>query len=159
MGDVAGSGGYYIAAPADKIVAEPATLTGSIGVLAGKLVLHGLLDKLGVTTDAAQFGANASMFSETADFSPQERQRLELFLDRIYDAFKAHVATGRNLTPEQVEAVAKGRVWSGEDAKARGLVDELGGYAVAFRLAREAAKLPADAEFKVAVYPNRGEVI
>src|SRR5579884_191319 len=158
MGDVAGSGGYYVAAPADKIVAEPATLTGSIGVLAGKLVLSGLFNKIGVTTDAAQFGANAGMFSETSDFSPQARQRLNDFLDRIYMGFKQHVATGRHMTAEQVEAVAKGRVWSGEEAKARGLVDELGGYETALRLAREAAKLPADAAVKVVVYPKNNEV-
>jgi protease IV len=159
MGDVAGSGGYYIAAPADKIVAEPATLTGSIGVLAGKLVLSGLLNKLGITTDSAQFGANAAMFSETADFSPQAHKRLDDFLDRIYAGFKAHVATGRRMTAEEVEAVAKGRVWSGEEAKAHGLVDELGGYTVAFRLAREAANIPADATFKVVVYPRNEEVV
>jgi protease-4 len=159
MGDVAGSGGYYVAAPADKIVAEPATLTGSIGVLAGKLVLSGLFGKLGITTDSAQFGANAGMFSATADFSPQAHRRLEDFLDRTYEAFKAHVAAGRNMTPDQVEEVAKGRVWSGEDAKARGLVDELGGYAVALRLAKEAAKIPADSEFKVVVYPRNKEII
>jgi protease-4 len=154
MGDVAGSGGYYVAAAADKIVAEPATLTGSIGVLAGKLVVADLLKKIGVSTDSVQIGANAAMFSPTADFSARAHSRLEAFLDETYKGFKDHVATGRQMTPEKVEAVAKGRVWSGEDAKARGLVDELGGYAVALRLAKEAAKLPPEAPFTLTVFPR-----
>ena len=154
MGDLAGSGGYYIAAPADKIVAQPATLTGSIGVIAGKLVLTGLLRKLGVTIDTAQRGANAAMFSVAREFSPESRLRLENALDRIYRGFKAHVADGRQMTPEAVEAIAKGRVWSGEEAKENGLVDAVGGYAVALRLAREAAKIPEDAPVKLVVFPR-----
>src|SRR5215813_6205878 len=135
MGDVAGSGGYYVAASADKIVAEPATLTGSIGVLAGKLVFADLLKKIGISTDSAQVGANAAMFSPTDDFSTRAHARLQAFLDETYRGFKDHVAAGRHMTQDEVEAVAKGRVWSGEDAKTRGLVDGLGGYAVALRLA------------------------
>ena len=154
MGDVAASGGYYVAAPADKIVAEPATLTGSIGVLAGKIVVGGLMQKLGITTDAAERGANAGMFSATQDFSPQARERLNAMLDDTYAGFKNHVATGRHLNADAVEAMAKGRVWSGEDAKAKGLVDALGGYETALVLAREAAKLPADAPLDVVVYPR-----
>ena len=153
MGDVAGSGGYYVAAPADKIVAEPATLTGSIGVLAGKVVVADLFKKLGVSTDSAQIGANAAMFTSTSDFSPGAHSRLEAFLDDAYKGFKDHVANGRHMTHEEVEKVAKGRVWSGEDAKARGLVDELGGYPVALRLAKEAAKIPPDAPVKLTVFP------
>jgi protease IV len=154
MGDVAGSGGYYVAAAADKIVAHPATLTGSIGVLAGKLVISDLLKKLGVSTDSAQVGGNAAMFSPTVEFSARAHSRLEAFLDETYRGFKDHVATGRHMTPEDVEAVAKGRVWSGEDAKMHGLVDELGGYSVALRLAREAAGLPPDAPFTLTVFPR-----
>jgi protease IV len=154
MGDVAGSGGYYIAAPADKIVAEPATLTGSIGVLAGKLVVADLLKKIGVSTDSAQVGANAAMFSATSEFSPFARSRLEASLDATYQGFKDHVAAGRHMTPDAVEAVAKGRVWSGEEAKARGLVDALGGYDVALRLAREAAHIPADESIQLTVFPR-----
>ncbi len=154
MGDVAGSGGYYVAAPADKIVAEPATLTGSIGVLAGKLVAADLLKKLGVSTDSAQIGANAGMFSTTSGFTPQAQRRLDAFLDDTYRGFKDHVAAGRHMTPEEVEAVAKGRVWSGEEAKARGLVDALGGYAVALRLAREAVRIAPDAPVELTVFPR-----
>ena len=159
MGDVAGSGGYYVAAAADKIVAEPATLTGSIGVLAGKLVVSDLFKKLGVSADSAQIGANAAMFSSTSDFSARAHSRLEAFLDDTYRGFKDHVAAGRHMTQEEVEEVAKGRVWSGEDAKARGLVDELGGYAVALRLAREAAKLAPEAAVKLAVFPPEKEPV
>jgi len=154
MGDTAGSGGYYVAAPADKIVAQPATLTGSIGVLAGKLVIAQLLNKIGVTTDSAERGANSGMFSTLRDFSPAEQQRLDTFLDLTYRGFKEHVAAGRHLSEDQVEAVAKGRVWSGEEAKANGLVDALGGYAVALQLAKEAAGLAADAPAKLVVFPR-----
>src|SRR5947209_10634943 len=155
MGDTAGSGGYYIAAPADKIVAEPATLTGSIGVVAGKPVITELLNKLRINVETIERGANSGMFSALRDFSPAERQRLDAFLDQTYRGFKAHVAAGRHLSDEAVEAVAKGRVWSGEDAKKNGLVDELGGYAVALRLAREAAKLSPDAPIKLVTFPHQ----
>jgi protease-4 len=154
MGDTAGSGGYYVAAPADKIVAQPATLTGSIGVLAGKLVIGQLLNKIGVTTDTAERGANSGMFSTLRDFTPAERQRLDAFLDLTYRGFKEHVAAGRHLSEDQVEAVAKGRVWSGEEAKTNGLVDALGGYAVALQLAKEAAGLAADSPAKLVVFPR-----
>ena len=157
MGDVAGSGGYYIAAPADKIVAEPATLTGSIGVLAGKFVLSDLLQKVGMSVDSAQIGTNAAMYSSSSEFSARAHSRLEAFLDDTYKGFKDHVASGRRMTQEEVEDVAKGRVWSGEDAKARGLVDELGGRAVALRLAKEAARLAPDAAVKLIVFPREKE--
>src|SRR6266436_5495965 len=136
MGDVAGSGGYYVAAPADKIVVAD------------------LFKKLGVSTDSAQIGANAAMFSSTSDFSERAHSRLEAFLDDTYKGFKDHVASGRQMTQEAVEEVAKGRVWSGEDAKVRGLVDALGGYAVALRLAKEAARIPLDAPVKLTVFPS-----
>ena len=113
-----------------------------------------LFKKLGVTADSAQIGANAAMFSSTSDFSARAHSRLEAFLDDTYRGFKDHVASGRHMTQEAVEEVAKGRVWTGEDAKARGLVDELGGYAVALRLAREAAKLAPDAPVKLTVFPR-----
>ncbi len=157
MGDVAGSGGYYVAAPADKIVAEPATLTGSIGVLAGKLVVSDLFQKLGMSTNSAQIGANAAMFSSTSEFSARAHSRLEAFLDETYKGFKDRVASGRHMTQEEVEDVAKGRVWSGEDAKAHGLVDELGGRAVALRLAKEAVRLAPDAAVKLTVFPHEKE--
>ncbi|HTZ38407.1 MAG TPA: signal peptide peptidase SppA [Stellaceae bacterium] len=154
MGDVAASGGYYVAAPADKIVAEPATLTGSIGVLAGKLVFEGLMAKLGIAADAVERGANAGMFSITDRFSDTARQRLSAMLDETYAGFKDRVASGRHMTAEAVEGVAKGRVWTGEDAKANGLVDALGGYETALALVRQAAKLAPDAPIDIVVYPR-----
>ncbi|HZU89464.1 MAG TPA: S49 family peptidase [Stellaceae bacterium] len=158
MGDLAGSGGYYVAAAADKIVAEPATLTASIGVFAGKLVLSGLYRKLGITMDSAQLGSNAGMFSATADFSAAGRRRLKTMLDLIYRGFKERVASGRRMPLDKVEEVAKGRVWTGADAKARGLVDALGGYRTALRLAKEAAGIPPAAPVTLAVYPRRKSV-
>ncbi len=159
MGDVAGSGGYYVAAPADKIVAEPGTLTGSVGVLAGKIVVAELLHKLGVTSDSAMRGENAAMFSEFEDFSPAGRARLDAFLDNVYRGFKDRVASGRHLSADQVEAAAKGRVWSGEEAKEKGLVDELGGYDAAIRLAKAAGRIPATGPFKLAVFPREKTTI
>lgn len=159
MGDLAGSGGYYVAAPANKIVAEPATLTASIGVFAGKLVLSGLYKKLGITTDSVSLGSNAGMFSATAAFSGAGKSRLETMLALIYRGFKERVAQGRHMTPDQVERVAKGRVWTGEEAKARGLVDALGGYRTALRLAKQAAGLASSAPVTLAVYPKRQSLI
>ena len=153
MGNVAGSGGYYVAAPADLIVAEPATLTGSIGVLAGKFVTTGFWDKLGVTWDSVDVGANADMFSTLRDFSPAEHQRFEAFLDATYQGFKDHVAAGRRLDPVKVEEVAKGRVWTGEQAQQRGLVDVLGGFDTALALAKKAAQVPADQDVTLKRFP------
>jgi protease-4 len=153
MGDVAGSGGYYIAAAADKIVAEPATLTGSIGVVGGKILLSGLLDKLGATTAHVDVGANAGIESSFEDFSPAEQSRFEALLDDVYSGFKDRVAQGRHMDAAAVEAVAKGRIWSGADAKAKGLVDALGGMATALDLAKEAAGIPADSDVTLKIYP------
>jgi protease-4 len=158
MGDLAGSGGYYVAAAADKIVAEPATLTASIGVFAGKLVLSGLYKKLGITTGSAQLGNNAGMFSATEDFSAEGHRRLETMLDLIYGGFKERVASGRQMPLDKVEEVAKGRVWTGAEAKKRGLVDALGGYRTALRLAKEAAGIPPSSPVTLAVYPKRKSV-
>lgn len=153
MSDVAGSGGYYIAAGATKIVAQPGTLTGSIGVVAGKIMTGQLWEKLGVRWEASEAGGNASMYSSIQDYTPQGKQRFEASLDEVYEGFKSRVAMGRKLSPEKVEEIARGRVWTGEDAKARGLVDELGGYAVALRLAKEAMGVTADQEVTLKAYP------
>jgi protease IV len=153
MGEVAGSGGYYVAAPADKIVAEPATLTGSIGVLAGKFVTTGLWDKIGISWDTVSAGENAALFSTLENFSPAGRERFEAFLDAVYIDFKGHVAEGRKLSQDAVESIAKGRVWSGEDAKARGLVDALGGFSTALQLAKQAAGVPDDKDVTLKLFP------
>lgn len=154
MGDVAASGGYFVAMPADKIVAQPGTITGSIGVLAGKMVTPAMWEKVGLTFDQVEVGANANMWNASRSFSPAEWTRFNAWLDRIYDDFTSKVADGRKLPKEKVLEIAKGRVWTGEDAKAIGLVDELGGYATALKLAKAAAKIPADEKVKVAVFPK-----
>jgi protease IV len=145
MGDVAASGGYYIACPADVIVALPATLTGSIGVSGGKLVVDGLLERVGVTTGSVQRGARALMYSPRRGFSEDERARFAVTIDAIYNDFVGKVAAGRNRPVAEIEAVARGRVWTGRDAAEAGLVDELGGLRDAVRIARERADLPEDA--------------
>lgn len=153
MGNVAGSGGYFVSMGADVIVAEPGTLTGSIGVFAGKQVLSGLLDKLGVGRDSVAEGEHALMFSIQRGFSEGEWERLNRWLDFVYDDFTAKVAEGRRLSPEQVDEVARGRVWTGADARERGLVDELGGLERAVELARERAGLPAERRAEIRAYP------
>jgi protease IV len=145
MGDVAASGGYYIACPADVIVALPATLTGSIGVYGGKLVVDSLLERLGVNTGTVQQGAHALMFSARRSFTEDERTRFAATVDAIYNDFVGKVAEGRQRPIADIEAVARGRVWTGRDALEAGLVDELGGLRDAVRIARERASLPEDA--------------
>ncbi|HYN42321.1 MAG TPA: signal peptide peptidase SppA [Thermoanaerobaculia bacterium] len=154
MGDVAASGGYFVAMPADKIVAQPGTITGSIGVLAGKMVTPAMWEKVGLTFDQVEVGANANMWNASKPFSTAEWARFNAWLDRIYEDFTSKVAEGRKLPKERVLEIAKGRVWTGEDAKAIGLVDELGGYATALKLAKAAAKIPAGEKVKVAVFPK-----
>jgi protease-4 len=152
MGALAGSGGYYVACPADVIVAQPATITGSIGVLGGKVVVRDLLERVGLTTGSAARGQHAQMFSVRERFSETEQERLAAMLDRIYAEFVQKVADGRNMTYDAVHEVARGRIWSGADAKANGLVDELGGLRDAAALARERAKLPASAPLRPALH-------
>jgi protease-4 len=154
MGDVAASGGYWVSMHADKIVAQPGSITGSIGVLAGKMVTPAMWEKVGLTFDQVEVGANANMWNASRSFSPAEWARFNAWLDRIYDDFTSRVAEGRKLPKERVLEIAKGRVWSGEDAKAIGLVDELGGYATALRLAKAAAKIPEAEKVRVAVFPR-----
>jgi protease-4 len=152
MGAVAASGGYYIACPADVIVAQPGTLTGSIGVLGGKAVVSGLLDRVGVTTDAVGHGANSRMFSARVGFTEQQRERFDRLLDQVYEQFVAAVADGRRMTVAEVDQVARGRVWTGADAATNGLVDVLGGIRDAARIARNRAGLPESAPVRSAVH-------
>src|SRR5437868_37964 len=152
MGDVAASGGYYISMAADVIVAQPGTLTGSIGVIAAKPVLRELLGRAGISTDSVAEGAHATMFAPTRPFSEDEWERVNTWLDRIYADFTGKVAAGRRLTAAQVEEVARGRVWTGADALEHGLVDELGGLDAAAAHARRRAGLPGDAPLRV--YPR-----
>ena len=152
MGDVAASGGYYVSCPANAIVALPATLTGSIGVLGGKFVVNGLLDRIGLSTGAVQQGEHARMWSARRGFDEAERDRLDAELDAIYTAFVAKVAAGRGRAVAEIEPLARGRVWTGRDAYDRGLVDELGGLRDAARTARRLAGLPVDAPLVPALH-------
>ena len=159
MSNLAASGGYFVAAPAHRIVAQPATVTGSIGVVGGKLVLTGLWDKLGITWDGVKAGANADVWSGNRDFSAAGWAYLQDSLDRTYADFTNKVADGRGLTIERVREIAKGQVWTGRDAKERGLVDALGGYATALALAREAAGIAPGAPLELRVFPKRRDPI
>lgn len=139
MGDVAASGGYYVTLGSDAVVAQPGTLTGSIGVITGKPVLGALKEQYGVTSDSVRTGEHAGMFDTDRPFTESEWERVNALLDEIYEDFTGKVAAARGMTREQVHEVARGRVWTGRDAHERGLVDELGGLETAVRLAREKA--------------------
>ena len=154
MGDLAGSGGYFVAMAADKIVAQPGTITASIGVLGGKILTSGLWEKVGLSWDEVHQGNNATMFTGTHDYTPAEWARFEAWLDRVYVDFTGKVADGRKLPKEKVLEIAKGRIWSGQDAKNLGLVDELGGYDTALNLARKAAGIAEGEDVRIVVYPR-----
>lgn len=154
MGDAAASGGYWIAMNADRIIAEPATLTGSIGVFAGKMVTGRLWDQLGITWETVDRGRHAAMWSSSKTYSESEMKRVDAMLDDIYAAFVRHVAEARKLPLERVRDIAKGRVWTGRQALGLGLVDELGDMELALRRAREATGLAADAGISLTVYPR-----
>ena len=155
MSDVAASGGYYIAVPAHAIVAQPATLTGSIGVVSIKFVIDGTLEKLGVNIEGVAQGRYAGMYSPVRQFSPEERAKMLEVMQATYDAFVEKAAAGRNTTPEKIDAIAQGRVWTGNQAKQLGLVDELGGLDRALALAKQRAKIPQDAEVELVIYPPK----
>jgi protease-4 len=154
MGDVAASGGYYIACNANKIVAEPSTVTGSIGVFLGKPVVKGLYDWLGITNEYVMRGKNAGIFRETEKFSETERAKMVEQTNGIYfDNFVPKVAKGRNKSVEEVDTLGQGRVWTGTQAKANGLIDEFGGLEKAIDIAKELAGLPADRDVRRVVFP------
>jgi len=153
MGNYAASGGYYVAAGATKIVAQPSTLTGSIGVLAGKAVTRGLWNKLGITWDAVQTSRNAAIGSSMERYDTEGWANLQRMLDGVYGDFKQRVAGGRGMSASQVEALAKGRVWTGVRAKELGLVDELGGLRKAIALAKQEAGLADDTEIELRRFP------
>ena len=160
MGGQATSGGTYVAALANRIVARPTTLTGSIGIWGGKFTLAGLYGKLGVSRASVQRGAMAGLYSETAPFSEEERAWVRRDLGESYARFKACVAEGRGMTEEQVEEVARGRVWTGAQAHEIGLVDELGDFQTALATAKELAGLKPEREYTVVqVHPPRHELL
>lgn len=154
MSNLAASGGYYIACGADRIVAEPSTITGSIGVFGGKLNLLGLYQKLGLSIETASRGRNAEMLSPFRDFTPEEQARYQAQLDDFYRVFVARVAEGRGMTAEAADSLGRGRVWSGVSAQRLGLVDTLGGMRTALGVARERAGLAADDAVRLELYPR-----
>ena len=157
MSDVAASGGYYIAMPAHAIVAEPATLTGSIGVVLLKFVIDGTLKKLGMNMEGVSNGKYADLYSPVRPFTPAERAKVQEQMQATYDTFVEKAADGRNTSPERIDAVGQGRVWTGRQAKQIGLIDELGGLERALALAKTRAKLPAG-EVELVIYPGRKSI-
>lgn len=155
MGDVAASGGYYIAVPGHAIVAQAGTITGSIGVVAGKYVLDGALGKMGIGIETVTDGGNAEIYSPFKPFSPVERAKVMDQMRKTYDLFVSRVAEGRERPVAEINAVAQGRVWTGYRAKELGLVDELGGLDLAIRLAKTRAKLDPDKDVTLLVYPQK----
>lgn len=154
MGAVAASGGYYVSMAADEIVANSGTLTGSIGVITGKLISRELKDKLGVGSDSLRTNPNADAWSPNAPFTDEQHAHIEAETDLFYTDFISRVAEGRKLSVEQVDAVARGRIWTGADAVDRGLVDELGGLRTAITRAKVLAGFDPDTLVRVLNYPG-----
>jgi protease-4 len=154
MGAVAASGGYYVSMSADAIVANPGTITGSIGVVTGKLVARELKDRVGVGSDSVRTNPNADAWSINQPFTDEQHAHVEAEADLFYSDFIERVAHGRKMTVEAVDAIARGRVWTGADALERGLVDELGGLRAAITRAKVLAGLEPDAEVRVVGYPG-----
>jgi len=155
MSDLAASGGYYIAMPAQVIVAQPSTLTGSIGIFGGKVVTGGVYDKLGARIESTSIGRNAEINSPARPFNPEELKKLQEQLQAFYDQFVEKAADSRHSTPEQIDALAQGRVWTGRQAKQNHLVDELGGLDRAIAIAKQRAKIPAENDVELVIYPPR----
>ena len=154
MGNVAASGGYFVAMPANEIIAEPGTITGSIGVFSGKFVLADFWKKIGVSWDTIQSNPNATMWSMNNSYSPAQWQKLNEMLDRVYLDFTEKTMQGRHLTNHDIDKVARGRVWSGEEAKKNGLIDSLGGYEQAFVSLRTLTKQPTKMPIHLTLFPQ-----
>ncbi len=155
MSDIAGSGGYWIAMNADKIVAQPQTLTGSIGVVSGKFNMAKLFDKLGITAERIALGKRADMFTSFRSLTDEERSLLKTEILWIYDKFITKVSQGRNLKKEDVDKIGRGRVWTGQQAKDLGLIDEIGGLAKAIELVKELINVPPGEDVKLDVWPKK----
>ena len=159
MSDLAASGGYYIALPAHVIVAEPGTLTGSIGIYGGKMVTSGTMHKVGLNMESVTSGRNAAIESPLAPYTAEQRGKMQGILEDFYRQFLEKVATSRHMTVEQVDALGQGRVWTGQQAKQRGLVDELGGLDTAVAIAKQRAKIPAGEDAELVIYLSRPSLI
>jgi protease-4 len=153
MGDYAASGGFYVAMGADEIVAQPTTITGSIGVFSGKLAMVGLYEKLGISQETVARGRNATIFSSYEPWTDEQRAKIRALNQAFYDTFVSKAAEGRKKTEAEIEKLAQGRVWTGVEAAEGGLVDRLGGLDAAIALARSRARIPADQDVQLVVLP------
>jgi len=154
MSDVAASGGYYIALPVDSIFAQPSSIVGSIGVFSGKFSFKGLYEKLGIRKVEIPRGANSTIFSEIRKFDEQQRRMIQENMKIFYQDFVTKVAAGRNLSYEQVDGLAQGRVWTGTQAAGNGLIDRIGGIYDAINSAKKMAGFPIDSNVKLKIYPR-----
>jgi protease IV len=159
MADLAASGGYWISVPAAKIVAEPDTETGSIGVLAGKMNLAGLYSLLGLSTDSVTTSANATLFSDQQNFTPEQAAYIQKTLQETYDTFTRTVAADRHMTVDAIDQIAKGRVWTGAEAKQLGLVDDLGGLDRAISVAKQLANIPERQSVSIVKLPRQKSLL
>jgi len=152
--DLAASGGYYMAMGADTLISDDATLTGSIGVVGGKFNLKGLYDKLGVNVETDSRGQNSTWLSSSRDFTPAERERYVSEMFDEYRTFVGIVADNRGQSSEDVDKLARGRVWTGGQAYENGLVDDIGGLEKSIEVAKLMAGLGKDAEVRVEIFPK-----
>lgn len=159
MSDVAGSGGYYISMAANSIVAHNTTLTGSIGVISGKFFINGLFEKLGIHIELIKKADNADLFSMQSHFTEEQKKIIEENLNEFYKVFINKAAEGRKLTPEEIDKVGRGRVWTGKQALNIKLIDMIGGLNDAIELAKKKAKIPAAEKVNLIIYPKRKSFI
>ena len=155
MGNYAASGGYFIALPGDKIIAEPSTITGSIGVLGGKMVLNGLWQKLDINWEALRFGSNAGILSMNTGFSGSEKDIFNKSLDNAYEDFTLKVSQARKIDAAKMDELARGRIWTGSGALKNGLIDDIGGFNKALGIAKELAGIKPEDKFTIAYYPKQ----
>ena len=155
MGSVAASGGYYVATGADAIIANRGTITGSIGIFGGKFAIDGTLNKIGITLDSVTVGGEFANAYGAEPFNQAQEAEIRAMLKRGYDRFVTLVGEGRGMTYDEVHNIARGRVWSGEEAKKIGLVDELGGFMTAITKAQELAGMDTSHLPLLAYYPQR----
>lgn len=155
MGNYAASGGYFIALPGDKIIAEPSTITGSIGVLGGKMVLNGLWQKLDINWEALRFGSNAGILSMNTGFSESEKDIFNKSLDNVYEDFTLKVSQARKIDAAKMDELARGRIWTGSGALKNGLIDDIGGFNKALGIAKELAGIKQEDKFTIAYYPKQ----
>ncbi len=153
MGDVAGSGGYFLAMGASQVVAQPSTITASIGVIRGKFVTSGLMERFSLYTDHVETSPSSGMYTGTEQFNEHQQERFEEWMDYMYEYFANAVEEDRNMTFAEVHEIGRGRIWTGADAKELGLVDDVGGFHTALSLAREEAGLDPDSDIELKSYP------